>query len=107
MQGDLQFRPRRSCASNKGRGMSHTKWPRFTRPFAFPMNVRTRFALLPWHDEQRTRSYNTRLLSFTFSASRYTLLPISLNFCDIFAIPSSMTPDIAIPTAAGSFSVAA
>jgi hypothetical protein len=52
-------------------------------------------------------AHNTRLLSFTFSASRYTLLPISLNFSLILAMPSSMVPFIDIPTAAGSFSVAA
>jgi hypothetical protein len=51
--------------------------------------------------------HNTRLLSFTFSASRYTLLPISLNFWLIAAIPSSMVPCIDIPTLCGSFSVAA
>jgi hypothetical protein len=59
----------------------------------------------PGHDERRAHS--TRLLSFTFSASRYTLLPISLNFSLIFAMPSSMVPAMLIPTAAGSFSVAA
>src|SRR4029450_10167271 len=46
-------------------------------------------------------------LSFTFSASRYTLEPISLNFWLIAAMPSSMVPDTHIPTLAGSFSVAA
>src|SRR6266850_3502895 len=51
--------------------------------------------------------HNTRLLSFTFSASRYTLLPISLNLALIAAMPSSMVPDTDIPTLAGSFSVAA
>jgi hypothetical protein len=51
--------------------------------------------------------HSTRLLSFTFSASRYTCPPISLNFCDIAAMPSSMVPAIAIPTPVGSFSVAA
>ena len=53
------------------------------------------------------RPHNTRLLSFTFSASRYTLLPISLNLALIAAMPSSMVPDTDIPTLAGSFSVAA
>jgi TIR domain len=55
----------------------------------------------------RLAPHNTRLLSFTFSASRYTCPPISLNFCDICAMPSSITPDTDIPTEAGSFSVAA
>jgi len=92
----------------------------FARPFAFPMDARVKpghdeeraafpmdARVKPGHDEERAPPHNTRLLSFTFSASRYTLLPISLNFCDICAMPSSITPDIAIPTAAGSFSVAA
>src|SRR5260370_31508593 len=35
--------------------------------------------------------HNTRLLSFTFSASRYRSLPISLNFCDISAMPCSLS----------------
>ena len=45
------------------------------------------------------RPHNTRLLSFTFSASRYICPPISLNFSLILAMPSSMVPDIDIPTA--------
>jgi hypothetical protein len=69
---------------------------------AFLMDARVK----PGHDEERV-PHNTRLLSFTFSASRYTLLPISLNFWLIAAIPSSMVPDTDIPTLAGSFSVAA
>jgi hypothetical protein len=65
----------------------------------------------------RLKPHNTRLLSFTFSASRYTLLPISLNLALIFAIPSfakasegrpsSRTPLTDIPTEFGSFNVAA
>jgi hypothetical protein len=55
----------------------------------------------------RPKSHNTRLLSFTFSASRYTLDPISLNLALIAAMPSSMVPLTDIPTPAGSFSVAA
>src|SRR6202790_4471593 len=52
-------------------------------------------------------SHNTRLLSFTFSASRYTLLPISLNLALICAMPASMVPLMFSPTPVGSFSVAA
>ena len=52
-------------------------------------------------------NYNTQLLSFTFYTSRCTLLPISLNFRLIAAMPSSMAPLTDIPTLAGSFSVAA
>src|SRR4051812_167048 len=70
--------------------------------FAFPMGAQFK----PGHDEEPV-SHNTRLLSFTFSASRYTLLPISLNLALICAMPSSMVPLMFSPTDAGSFSVAA
>ncbi len=50
---------------------------------------------------------NALLLSFTFSASRYTLPPISLNLALIWAMPSSMVPLMVMPTVVGSFSVAA
>jgi hypothetical protein len=53
------------------------------------------------------QAHNTRLLSFTFSASRYTSAPISLNLALICAMPSSMVPLILRPTLAGSFKVAA
>src|SRR5258708_34721465 len=35
----------------------------------------------------RVPPHNTQLLSFTFSASRYTFLPISLNLALIFDLP--------------------
>ena len=38
------------------------------------------------------------LLSFSFSASRYTALPISLNLALIWAMPSSMVPLMVMPT---------
>ncbi|MGY3533662.1 hypothetical protein ACVISU_006430 [Bradyrhizobium sp. USDA 4452] len=52
-------------------------------------------------------SHNTRLLSFTLSASRYRFSPISLNLALIVAMPSSMVPEIDAPTPVGSLSVAA
>src|ERR1700742_2745634 len=60
----------------------------------------------PGHDEHQV-PHSTLLLSFTFSASRYTLLPISLNLALICAMPSSMVPEIDKPTVVGSFRVAA
>ena len=80
------------------------KKPGFRPALLFLMDARVK----PGHDEREgRRPHNTRLLSFTFSASRYTLLPISLNLALICAMPSSMVPEIDMPTAAGSFSVAA
>jgi hypothetical protein len=70
---------------------------------AFYMDARVK----PERDAERSVPHNTRLLSFTFSASKYTLDPISLNLALIVAMPSSMVPDTDIPTPAGSFSVAA
>jgi len=64
-----------------------------------------RLAMRLWKRE--VAPHSTRLLSFTFSASRYKLSPISLNFALIFAMPSSAVPLIDIPTEFGSFSVAA
>jgi hypothetical protein len=49
----------------------------------------------PHHEAQ---THNTRLLSFTFSASRYTCPPISLNLALICAMPSSITPLTDMPT---------
>jgi hypothetical protein len=80
-----------------------TKSRAFAPAFACSMDARVK----PGHDEERAVPHNTRLLSFTFSASRYTLLPISLNLALICAIPSSITPDTDNPTPPGSFSVAA
>src|SRR6185437_3651727 len=69
------------------------------RPGASPAFVR--------NIDESAHLHSTRLLSFTFSASRYTLEPISLNLALMLAMPSSMVPEIDRPTLAGSFKVAA
>ncbi len=61
----------------------------------------------PGHDGGGSGAHNALLLSFTLSASRYTLLPISLNLALIWAMPSSIWPEMVMPTEAGSFKVAA
>src|SRR5690348_16708065 len=48
----------------------------------------------PGHDDGKrggTPPHNTRLLSFTLSASRYTSPPISLNLALIWAMPFSIS----------------
>jgi hypothetical protein len=92
-----------STGDRDARVSDGAKKPDFRPAFHFLMDARVK----PGRDEVRAVPHNTRLLSFTFSASRYTLLPISLNLALIAAIPSSIVPDTDIPTLAGSFSVAA
>jgi hypothetical protein len=78
---------------------SDVKKPGFRPTIRIRMDARVK----PGHDEEGG-DQSTRLLSFTFSASRYTCPPISLNLALICAMPSSITPDTDIPTP---FSIAA
>jgi len=98
-------RSRMSLRSSRLRLLDATfakKKPGARPAFHFQMDARVK----PGHDERRA-PHNTRLLSFTFSASRYTLEPISLNFALICFMPSSAVPLIDMPIEFGSFSVAA
>jgi hypothetical protein len=48
-----------------------------------------------FHSVENAAFYSALLLSFTFSASRYTLSPISLNLAYICAMPCSLLLSVA------------